>query len=54
VLIAQNGRAQEQAITVEKEVGTDVFVSKGLSGNESIIVGDRLQELKSGDRVEVK
>jgi len=54
VLIVQNGRAQEQPITVEKEVATDVFVSKGLTGNESIIIGERLQQLKSGDRVEVK
>jgi HlyD family secretion protein len=54
VLIAQNGRAKEQAITIEKEVGSDVFVSTGLSGNESIIVGDQLQDLKNGDRVEVK
>src|SRR5262245_42837138 len=53
VLVAQNGRVQEQQITVEREVATDVFVSKGLSGNESIIVGERLQELKQGDRVEV-
>jgi HlyD family secretion protein len=54
VLIAQNGRAQEQAIGVEKEVATEVFVSKGLNGNESIIVGEGLQELKGGDRVRVK
>jgi HlyD family secretion protein len=54
VLIAQNGRAQEQPISVEKEVGSDVFVSRGLNGNEAIIVGEQLQQLKSGDRVEVK
>jgi HlyD family secretion protein len=54
VLIAQNGRAQEQPVTVEKEVGSDVFVSTGLNGGESIIVGEQLQELESGDRVRVK
>ena len=32
VLIAQNGRAQEQPVTIEKEVGSDVFVSTGLNG----------------------
>jgi len=54
VVVAQNGRAQEQPIAVEKEVGSDVFVSKGLNGNESIIVGEELKELKSGDRISVK
>jgi len=54
VVVAQNGRAQEQPIAVEKAVGSDVFVSKGLNGNESIIVGEELKELKSGDRISVK
>ena len=30
VIIAQDGRAQEQPITVEKEVGSDVFVCEGV------------------------
>jgi HlyD family secretion protein len=54
LLILHDGRVQEQPISVEKEVGSDLYVSKGLSGGESIIVGDQLQELKAGDRVEVK
>jgi HlyD family secretion protein len=54
VLIVRDGRAQEQPIHVEKEVASDVFVSKGLNGNESIIVGEQLQELKRGDRVYVR
>src|SRR5262249_39971527 len=54
VVIAQNGRVQEQPIAVEKEVGSEVFVSRGLNGNESIIVGEQLQQLKDGDRIQVK
>jgi HlyD family secretion protein len=54
VLIAQNGRAQEQPVTVEKEVGSDVFVSTGLNGGESVIVGEQLEQLKTGDKVQVK
>ena len=41
-------------ITVEKEVGSDVFVGAGLVGTEAIIVGEQLRQLKIGDKVEVK
>lgn len=54
VLIVHNGRAEEQPITVQREVATDVFVSAGLTGAESIIVGEQLSQLQIGDRVEVK
>lgn len=54
VLVAAGGRVQVKPITVEKEVGTDVFVSAGLVGTESVIVGEEINQLKAGDPVEVK
>jgi HlyD family secretion protein len=54
VLVVKNGRAEEKTITVEKEVASDMFVSKGLSGTEEIIVGEQLTQLQVGDRVEIK
>jgi hypothetical protein len=39
---------------VGKEVGSDAYVLSGLSGSESIIIGDAGKELKVGDRVEVR
>jgi histidinol phosphatase-like enzyme len=40
-------------VTIGREVGSDVYVSSGVSGSESIIIGDNLKDLKVGDRVEV-
>ena len=54
VMIIQNGRVAEQPITVNKEVATDVFVSKGLTGSEAIIVGEQLTQVQAGARVEPK
>jgi len=54
VFVVADGKVQVKPITVAKEVGTDVFVSAGLVGNEAIIVGELLNQLKAGDRVEVK
>ena len=54
VLVVHNGRAEVQPITVQREVATDVFVSAGLTGAETIIVGEQLSQLQIGDRVEVK
>ncbi len=54
VLVVHNGRVEEQPITVQKEVATDVFVSAGLTGTEAIIVGEQLSQLAVGDRVEAK
>lgn len=54
VFVVTDGRAQVQPIVVEKEVGTDVFVSSGLTGSERIIVGSDLAQLKTGDRVEIE
>jgi HlyD family secretion protein len=52
VLVIADGKVQAKSITVQREVGSDVIVSTGLAGAESIIVGDRLPQLKVGDRVE--
>jgi len=54
VYVVADGKVQAKPITVAKEVGSDVFVSAGLAGNEAIIVGEQLAQLKTGDAVEVK
>jgi HlyD family secretion protein len=54
VFVVADGKVQVKPITVAKEVGTDVFVSAGLVGNEAIIVGEQLNQLKAGDRVDIK
>ncbi len=54
VLVIADGKVQSKPITVEREVGTDVVVSQGLSGSESIIVGEQLAQLKVGDKVEAR
>ena len=54
VYVVADGKVQAKPITVQKEVGSDVFVSAGLVGSEAIIVGEELRQLKVGDRVEVK
>jgi HlyD family secretion protein len=54
VMVITDGKVQSKPVTIQKEVGTDVFVSQGLSGSESIIVGDQLTRLKAGDKVEAK
>jgi HlyD family secretion protein len=54
VYVIADGLVQVKPITVEKEVGAEVFVSAGLVGSESIIVGDALSSLKAGDRVEIR
>jgi len=53
-LVITDGKVQSKPITIQKEVGPDVFVSSGLVGSESIIVGDTLAQLKVGDKVEPK
>lgn len=53
VYVVWDGTVQAKPITVEREVGSDVFVAAGLVGNEAIIVGEQLRELKVGDRVAV-
>src|SRR5437868_15399717 len=53
VYVVSNGTVEAKPITVQKEVGSNVFVSAGLVGNEAIIVGEQLAKLKAGDRVNV-
>ena len=43
------GVVQARPVTIAKEAGSDAFVSAGLTGNESIIIGDNLNQLKVGD-----
>jgi multidrug efflux pump subunit AcrA (membrane-fusion protein) len=54
VYIVADGKVQSKPITVQKEIGSDVVVSQGLIGNESVIVGDQLAQLKVGDKVELR
>jgi HlyD family secretion protein len=54
VLTVVDGKVQIRPVKVQKEVGTEAFVSVGLTGTEAIIVGEQVSQLKSGDRVEVK
>lgn len=54
VLVVSDGMVQSKPISVDRELGSDVFVSSGLIGTEAIIVGDLLATLKVGDRVEAR
>jgi hypothetical protein len=54
VYVVVDGKVQVKPIVVQKEVGTDLFVSAGLTGSELIIVGEELTRLKPGDAVELK
>jgi HlyD family secretion protein len=53
VYVVSDGKVQAKPVIVKKEVGTDLFISAGLAGNEAIIVGEQLAKLKIGDRVAV-
>jgi HlyD family secretion protein len=52
VFVVADGKVASKPVTIEKEVGSDVFVSTGLLGNESIIIGEPLKQLKPGDPVQ--
>ena len=54
VFVATDGVANVKPIVVGREADAEVYVSTGLTGSESIIIGDALKELQPGDRVEVK
>jgi len=54
VFVVTDGIVQVKPVTVQKEVGADVFISAGLLGTEFIIVGEQLSQLKAGDRVAVR
>ena len=53
VVVIADGKVQTKPVTVEREVGSDVYISAGLIGSESIIVSET-EKLKTGDRVEAK
>ena len=53
VLVVSAGVVQARPVTIAREGGSDAYVSAGLTGNESVIIGDKLNELKVGDSVEV-
>jgi HlyD family secretion protein len=50
VMTLSGGVVQSKPITIAREAGSDVYVSAGLTGNETIIVGNALTTLKVGDR----
>jgi hypothetical protein len=52
-LVVTEGTVKLRPVTIAREVGGDAYVSSGLSGSESVILGDALSQLKAGDRVEV-
>ena len=54
VYVAAAGVVQIKPVTIAKDNASDIYVSAGLSGSESIIIGDQLTQLKAGDRVEPK
>lgn len=51
VYVIADGKVQAKNVTIEREVGAEVFVSAGLVGTEAIIVDEQLNQLKVGDRV---
>jgi HlyD family secretion protein len=53
VLVVAEGVVKVKPVTIGREVGGNVYLSSGLSGSESIIIGDNVSELKAGDPVEV-
>jgi HlyD family secretion protein len=54
VMVVSDGKVQVKPVTIQKEVGADVFISAGLTGSEAIIIGDQLAQVKAGDKVEIK
>ena len=52
VYVVSEGVVQVKPVEVERELGSDVYVSRGLTGAESIIIGEVLKQLQAGDRVE--
>jgi len=52
VLVISDGVVQVKPVSVSREVAGDAYVSDGLTGNESIIIGENLKDLKPGDNVE--
>jgi HlyD family secretion protein len=54
VLVVSEGVVRARPVTIAREAGSDAFVSAGLTGNESVIIGENLNELKVGQSVEIK
>jgi HlyD family secretion protein len=52
VFVVSNGVVQVKPVDIARELGADVYVSSGLSGNESIIIGPELSKLEIGDKVQ--
>jgi len=53
VYVVVDGKVQTKPIIVQREVSGDVYVSAGLTGNESVIISEQLSQLKIGDPVQV-
>ena len=53
VFVVSEGTVQVKPVEVSREVGANAYVPSGLTGNESIIIGDNLAQLKVGDPVEI-
>jgi len=54
VFALSDGTVKSKPVTVAREVGSEAYVSAGLTGNESIITGEILKQVKVGDHVEVR
>jgi len=52
VWVVRDGRAQAQRVTTAGDVGGKLRIAEGLSGGESVVIGD--VELKDGQRVAVE
>lgn len=53
-VLSSQGVVQSKPITVAREVSTEAYVSAGLTGGESIIIGEILKTVRVGDHVEVR
>ena len=54
LIVGPDGRVQARAVAISREVGSDAYISGGIAGNESIIMGDALGTLEPGDHVETQ
>ena len=52
-VVSSEGVVQVKPIVIAREAANDLFVSAGLTGNEALIIGENLKQLKAGDHVEV-
>ncbi len=54
LVLSSDSAVLSKPVTVSREVGGDAYITSGIAGNESIIIGDVLKQLKVGDHVEVR